>query len=115
MPPTEKGPLQTVTDENFETQVLKAQVPVVVDFYADWCGPCRQVEPLLARLSSALDGKVKFTRLNVDENERTADRFAVQAIPTFVFLDHGREKGRQVGLLAEAEFRTILKKYFSFA
>ena len=105
--------VKTVTDEDFEEVVLHSPVPVVVDFYADWCGPCRQAEPLLTRLSTALTGKVRFTRLNVDENERTADSYGVYSIPTFIFLEKGTERGRQVGLLAENEFRTILKKYFA--
>jgi thioredoxin 1 len=105
--------LQPVTDADFEEMVIKSPVPVVVDFYADWCGPCRQAEPLLTRLSSTLEGKVRFARLNVDENEKTADSYGVYSIPTFIFLEKGTERGRQVGLLAESEFRTILKKYFS--
>lgn len=102
----------TVTDENFDELVIRSPVPVVVDFYADWCGPCRQAEPVLSRLSTALSGKVRFTRLNVDENEKTAESFGVYSIPTFIFLEKGTERGRQVGLLAENEFRTILKSYF---
>ncbi len=104
--------LATVTDATFDEVVLQSPVPVVVDFYADWCGPCRQAEPLLSRLSNTLGGKVRFTRLNVDENEQTAESYGVYSIPTFIFVERGTERGRQVGLLAESEFRTILKKYF---
>ena len=111
--PNAVGPLAAVTDDTFDEQVLRSSLPVVVDFYADWCGPCRQAEPLLSRLSSSLQGRVKFTRLNVDENEQTAESYGVYSIPTFIFVEKGTERGRQVGLLAENEFRTILKKYFA--
>ncbi len=108
----EKPPLALVTDDTFDEMVLHSPVPVVVDFYADWCGPCRQAEPLLSRLSNSLAGRVRFARLNVDENEQTAESYGVYSIPTFIFLEEGTERGRQVGLLAENEFRTVLKKYF---
>lgn len=105
-----------VTDETFESEVMRSALPVVVDFYADWCGPCRTVEPVLAELSKTLTGKVKFTRVNVDDSDRTTRSFGVHSIPTYVFVEQGREKGREVGPVGgPAEFRTILKRHFPFA
>ena len=105
-----------VTDETFEAEVIRSQLPVVVDFYADWCAPCRSAEPVLAELSSTFAGRVKFAKVNVDDCESVARSYGIHSIPTYIFVEHGREKGRQIGVLgAPTEFRTTLKRYFSFA
>jgi len=111
----ESPELLLVTEESFEREVLKSPVPVVVDFYADWCGPCKAAEPILRQLSGTLAGKVKFTKVNVDESDAISRSFGIHAIPTYLFVDQGRERGRQIGTIEPAEFRTILKKHFSFA
>jgi thioredoxin 1 len=107
--------LLLVTDETFEHEVIRSPLPVVVDFYADWCAPCQVVEPVLVELSKTLDGKVKFTKINVDDSGRVVQSFGITSIPTYVFVDRGREKAREVGPVGPAEFRTILKRHFSFA
>ncbi len=104
--------LPQVTDDEFERFVIRSPVPVIVDFYADWCRPCRLVDPILSRLSTDLNGKVRFAKVNVDESEEAAESFAVHAIPTVLFVDKGTEKGRLVGILAETEFRAMLKTCF---
>ena len=112
---TEIPNLVVVNDDTFETEVLKSQLPVVVDFYADWCGPCRSAELVLAELSQSLVGRIKFTKINVDESDRTTRSYGIHSIPTYLFLDHGRERGREIGPVGPTEFRTILKRFFSFA
>jgi thioredoxin 1 len=107
--------LLVVTDETFEQEVIRSQLPVVVDFYADWCGPCRTAEPVLLELSRSLAGRVKFTKVNVDDSDGVSRSFGIHSIPTYLFVDQGREKGRSIGPFDVAEFRTILKRYFSFA
>ncbi|MCI4320769.1 MAG: thioredoxin domain-containing protein [Thermoplasmata archaeon] len=107
--------LIVVTDETFETEVIRSPLPVVVDFYADWCAPCRSADPVLQELSEALLGRVKFTKVNVDESGHVTRSYGIHSIPTYVFLDRGREKGREVGPVGPTEFRTILKRYFAFA
>ncbi|MCI4357526.1 MAG: thioredoxin [Thermoplasmata archaeon] len=104
-----------VTDETFEHEVIRSALPVVVDFYADWCAPCKTVEPVLVELSESLTGKIKFTKINVDDSDRVTRSFGIHSIPTYLFLDHGREKGREVGPVGPTEFRSILKRHFSFA
>ncbi len=108
-------PLLLVTDETFEREVIRSQLPVVVDFYADWCAPCRITEPILRELSIILAGRVKFAKVNVDESDTITRSFGIHSIPTYLFLDHGREKGREIGPVGSTEFRSILKRYFSFA
>ena len=75
-----------ITDNNFETEVKKSNIPVLVDFYADWCGPCKMMAPLVAQLAEAYDGKCKIGKCNVDENQELAREFRVMSIPTFIFF-----------------------------
>lgn len=112
---SEESELLLVTDETFEREVIRCALPVVVDFYADWCAPCRVTEPMLRQLSATLQGRVKFTKINVDDSDSVTRSFGIHAIPTYLFVDHGREKGREVGPVDPVEFRSILKRYFSFA
>ncbi len=112
---SEEGELLLVTEESFDREVLKSAVPVVVDFYADWCGPCRSAEPILRQISGSLQGRVKFTRVNVDESDTISRSFGIHSIPTYLFVDRGTEKGREIGAFDASEFRSILKRYFSFA
>jgi thioredoxin 1 len=108
------GTVLLVTDETFEREVIRSPLPVVVDFYADWCTPCRSAEPVLAELSKSLYGRVKFTRVNVDESDSVTRSFGIDSIPTYLFVDRGREKGREIGPVGPTEFRSILQRHFSF-
>ena len=86
-----------VSDANFEAEVLKATGPVVVDFWAEWCGPCRMIGPVLDEISSAMGSKVKIVKLNVDESPRTASKYGVMSIPTLMIFKGGELASRQVG------------------
>lgn len=112
---TELLPLLLVTDETFEQEVIRSTLPVVVDFYADWCAPCRSAEPVLEELSQSLAGRIKFAKVNVDDSDVVTRSFGIHSIPTYLFVERGREKGREIGAVGPTEFRTILKRYFSFA
>ena len=103
-----------VTDETFEDEVIRSRLPVVVDFYADWSVPSRAAELSLETLSESLTGRVKFTKVNVNDSSNVANSFGIHTIPTYLFLDEGREKGREVGIVGPRELRTILQKHFSF-
>jgi thioredoxin 1 len=86
-----------VSDDNFESEVLKATGPVVVDFWAEWCGPCRMIGPVLEELSGTLDGKVKIVKLNVDESPNTAAKYGIMSIPTLMIFKNGEMAARQIG------------------
>jgi thioredoxin len=86
-----------VSDATFEAEVLKSAEPVVVDFWAEWCGPCRMIAPALEEISGAMNGKVKILKLNVDENPATASKYGVMSIPTLMLFKDGQLASRQVG------------------
>jgi thioredoxin 1 len=86
-----------VTDASFDQDVLKASGPVVVDFWAEWCGPCRMIGPALEEISNSLNGKVKIVKLNVDENPGTAAKYGIMSIPTLMLFKGGQLASRQVG------------------
>jgi len=86
-----------VSDATFETEVLKASEPVVVDFWAEWCGPCRMIAPALEEIAGAMGNKVKVVKLNVDENPATASKYEIMSIPTLMIFKNGQLASRQVG------------------
>jgi thioredoxin len=86
-----------VSDADFDSEVLKASTPVVVDFWAEWCGPCRMIAPALEEIAGSLNGKVKIVKLNVDENPHTAQKFGIMSIPTLMIFKNGEMAARQIG------------------
>ncbi len=95
--------MRELTDDTFEEQVLKSERPVVVDFWAPWCGPCKAVEPVLAGLAEAY-GEVEFAKLNIDENPVTASRFDVLAIPTAILFEGGEARESVVGARSRSQY-----------
>lgn len=99
-----------ITDANFDEQVIKSKLPVLVDFWASWCGPCKMAEPVLEELSDTYKGKVAIMKLNVDENPANSQKYGVMSIPTTVLFVGGKEIGRQVGFAGKQAFEDLMKK-----
>ncbi|MEG0013186.1 MAG: thioredoxin [Cellulosilyticaceae bacterium] len=100
------------TDANFEEEALQSDVPVVVDFYADWCGPCKMVAPIITELAGQFEGKVKIGKVNTDENRAVASKFNIMSIPTILFIKDGQVVDTSVGALPkqvlEAKINSML-------
>jgi len=95
-----------INESNFEKEVMKSDTPVLLDFWAEWCGPCRILAPVFEQLSTDFKGKIKFAKVNVDENETVAGKFGVMGIPCLVLVEKGKEVDRIVGYAP----KEVLKK-----
>ena len=104
------GNVLEFTDANWGSEVLEAEVPVMVDFWAPWCGPCRMLAPTIEKLAGEMTGKVKIGKMNTDENQDTPGGLRISAIPTVLIFQGGKEVDRLVGVNTEAKFKTALSK-----
>jgi len=104
-----------VTDEAFEKTVVNSELPVIVDFWAPWCGPCKMVAPTLDKIAKEFAGKVIVAKVNTDNDSEWANKFGVQGIPTMLFMANGKVVHQQVGALPEPMLRTVLDQFLSVA
>jgi thioredoxin 1 len=100
-----------VTDAAFEKAVLQSPVPVIVDFWAPWCGPCKMVAPILDKLAAEFEGKLVVAKVNTDENPEWMTRYGIQGIPTMLFVANGKIVHRQVGAMPERMLRDIVSQF----
>ncbi|HVP91847.1 MAG TPA: thioredoxin [Terriglobales bacterium] len=99
------------TDDVFDKEVLKSDLPVLVDFWAPWCGPCLMIAPVLEEIAAANQGKLKVVKVNVDENGKTAMTYGVMAIPTLILFKGGELKEKSVGVLPKSKLAELVAKY----
>ena len=92
-----------LTDAEFENQVIKSEIPILVDYWAEWCGPCKMIAPVLEEVALELSGKVLIGKLNVDENSQTPPKYGIRGIPTLMLFKNGEAVGTQVGALSKTD------------
>lgn len=103
----------SATDQNFEAEVLNYKGLVLIDFWAEWCGPCRQLGPIIDELAEELSGKVKIMKMNVDESPETPTKFAIRGIPTMILFKNGEKLDMKVGALPKAALKQWLETHIS--
>jgi len=106
----EGGSLRQVTDGDFEQEVLKSDLPALVDFWATWCGPCRTVGPIVEELATEYEGKVKVAKLNVDDNKETPTKYGIRGIPTLILFKNGQVVDQIVGAVPKSRIKELLDK-----
>lgn len=109
------GSTKQFTDANFDSDVLKSEIPVLVDFWAPWCGPCVSIAPMLDELSAEYEGKISVGKMNVDENPNTPATYGVRSIPYLVLIKNGEVVDSIMGAQPKAQFKAILDKHSSIA
>ncbi len=97
-----------LTDDSFEAEVLKSDLPVLVDFWAEWCGPCKMIAPILDELATEYAGKLKIAKLNIDENQKTAPQYGVRGIPTLILVKNGSVEAQQVGAVSKSQLAAFI-------
>ncbi len=97
-----------LNSENFTNEVLEENLPVLIDFWASWCGPCRMMAPVVDEIASSMEGSLKVGKVNIDENPELAEKYGVMSIPTFIVIKNGKETGRTIGVQAKEEILKLL-------
>ena len=102
-----------INNQNFESEVIQSEIPVVVDFWATWCGPCLMVAPVLEELANEYENRIKVCKLDVDNNRETAGAYGIQSIPTIMIFKEGKMVDRLIGAVPKSEFKKMIDKHLS--
>ena len=97
-----------LTDDSFETEVLQSEQPVLVDYWADWCGPCKMIAPVLEEIAEEYEGKIKVAKLNIDENSGTPPKYGIRGIPTLMLFKGGEVEATKVGALSKSQLTAFI-------
>lgn len=103
------GKVSHVTDADFDVEVLKSNLPVIVDFWAEWCGPCRALTPILEEVAESHGSRVKIVKINIDENSETPSQYGVMSIPTLLLFKNGNVEATKVGLLSKSQLIAFIE------
>ena len=106
----EKNMEYKFTTENFDAEVLQAEVPVLVDFFADWCGPCKMMAPVVEKMAEEFEGRIKVGKCNVDENMQLAQRYRISSIPAFILFKNGKPEATYVGAMSASELKSKMEQ-----
>ena len=107
-PTTTSTSIRRVTDDTFEPEVLKSETPVLVDYWAEWCGPCKSIAPILDEVAKEYEGRLKIAKINVDENQLTPAKFGIRGIPTLMLFKNGNVEATRVGALSKSQLTAFL-------
>ena len=97
-----------LTDETFEEEVIQSNIPVLVDYWAEWCGPCKMIAPILDSLTDTYSGKLKISKLNIDDNQKTPQKYGVRGIPTLMIFKNGNVEATKVGALSKSQLTAFI-------
>lgn len=103
--------IKSVDDASFATEVLQSQKPVLVDFWAEWCGPCKMIGPILEQVAAELENKVKIVKVNVDDNQETSAQYGIRSIPNLILFNKGNVVASKVGALSKAQLLAFLEEH----
>ena len=101
--------IQSIKEDSFENEVINSTTPVLIDFWAEWCGPCKEISPILEEIASEMESKIKIVKINIDENPNIPNQYGIQSIPTLIIFKKGKPIATKVGVVIKSELKTWIE------